>query len=98
MIPLSLDTSTTRTGHQHLPAEKHACGHGECGVRFREIALYLLFCQRSHGEIFKFCFFPHVYIKPQAIIFYKYGVLFSEINVQLNNEINLLSGCYSLLE
>ena len=56
-IPLSLDTSTTRTGHQHLPAEKHACGHGECGMRFREIALYLLFCQGSHGEIFKFCFF-----------------------------------------
>jgi len=37
MIPLSLDASTTRTGHQHLPAEKHACGHGECGMRFREI-------------------------------------------------------------
>jgi hypothetical protein len=63
MIPLSLDTSTTRTGHQYLPAEKHACGHGECGMRFREIALYLLFCQGSHGEIFKCCFFPHVYIK-----------------------------------
>jgi len=56
MMPLSLDTSTTRTGHQHLPAEKHACGHGEYGMRFREIALYLLFCQGSRREIFKFFF------------------------------------------
>ena len=31
-----------------------------------------------------------MYTIPQTIIFYKYGVVFSEINVQLNNEINLL--------
>ena len=36
-------------------------------------------------------------MKPQTIIFYKYGVVFSEINVQLNNEINLLPVSYSLL-
>jgi hypothetical protein len=58
MIPLSSDMSRTRTGHQHLPAEKHACGHSECEMGFREIEVYLIFRLESHGkEIFKVCFF-----------------------------------------
>jgi hypothetical protein len=38
-----------------------------------------------------------VQIKPQNIIFYKYGAVFSKINEQLKSEINLPPECYSLL-